>query len=218
VSRSFLLSPELADYIRAHSDPVDELLLDLAAETAARFPDRAGMSTALEVGTLLTTLARLMGAQRAIEVGTFTGHSAICLARGLSEDGQLLCCDISEEWTSVARNYWDRAGLGARIELRLGPAAETLAALPRDASYDIAFIDADKPSYLTYVDLLHPLLRSGGLIAVDNVLWGARVLDAGTDDENTLALRAFNDAVVAEERWDCQLLALGDGLTLLRKR
>ncbi len=218
MSRSFLLSAELADYIRTHSDPLDDLLLDLAAETEARFADRAGMSTAFEVGMFLTTLAQLMGARRAIEVGTFTGHSAICLARGLGADGELLCCDVSDEWTGVARKYWDRAGLSDRIELRLGPAADTLAALPADASYDLAFIDADKPSYLQYVDLLHGLLRPGGLIAVDNVLWGARVLDESVDDDNTVAIRRFNDAVVADDRWECQLLPLGDGLTLLRKR
>jgi caffeoyl-CoA O-methyltransferase len=218
VSRSFLLSEELSDYIRAHSDPVDDVLLDLAAETEAQFAERAGMSTAFEVGIFLTMLARLIGARRAIEVGTFTGHSAICIARGLGDSAQLLCCDVSEEWTALARKYWDRAGLSDRIELRLGPAAETLVAVPPDASYDMAFIDADKPSYLTYVDLLHARLRTGGLIAVDNVLWGARVLDSSVDDENTVAIRAFNDTVASDDRWDTQLLPLGDGLTLLRKR
>jgi caffeoyl-CoA O-methyltransferase len=218
VSRSFLLSAELADYIAAHSEPVDEVLVDLAAETEAMFPERAGMSTAFEVGIFLTMVARLMGARRAVEVGTFTGHSAICIARALGEEGHLLCCDVSDQWTSLAREYWTRAGLADRIELRLAPAAETLRSLSPDASYDLAFIDADKPSYLTYVDLLHPLLRAGGLIAVDNVLWGARVLDPQVQDENTVAIREFNDAVVADDRWDCQLLPLGDGLTLLRKR
>jgi caffeoyl-CoA O-methyltransferase len=218
VSRSFLLSSELADYLRSHSEPVDELLVDLAQETEARFPDRAGMSTAFEIGALLTMLARLIGARRTIEVGTFTGHSAICIARGLGEGGHLLCCDVSEEWTAVARKYWDRAGVSDRIELRIAPAGETLAALPADASYDLAFIDANKDGYLSYVDLLHPRLRSNGLIAVDNTLWGARVLDEGVTDENTAAIRAFNDAVAADPRWECELLALGDGLTLLRKR
>jgi caffeoyl-CoA O-methyltransferase len=213
-----LLSEELSDYILGHSEPVDEVLLDLAAETEAEFPDRAGMSTAFEVGLFLTMVARLMGARRAIEVGTFTGHSAICLARGLGEGGSLLCCDVSEEWTALARKYWDRASVADRIELRLGPADETLAGLPDDASYDMAFIDANKDGYLTYVDLLHARLRTGGLIAVDNVLWGARVLDSAVDDDNTVAIRAFNDAVASDDRWDCQLLPLGDGLTLLRKR
>ena len=218
MSRSFLLSDQLEDYIGAHSEPVDDLLVELAKETAEKFPDRAGMSTAYEVGSFLTMLARLIGARRAIEVGTFTGHSAICITRGLRDDGSLLCCDVSEEWTSVAQAYWKRAGVADRIELRLAPAAETLAALPEDASYDMAFIDADKPNYQTYVDLLHPRLRPNGVIAVDNVLWGARVLDESVNDENTTAIRAFNDAVVADPRWETQLLPLGDGLTLLRKR
>jgi caffeoyl-CoA O-methyltransferase len=218
VSRSFLLSAELADYIYAHSEPVDDVLRDLAAATEASFADRAGMSTAFEVGNFLTIIARLLGATRAIEVGTFTGHSAICIARGLGASGHLLCCDVSDEWTSLARTYWDRAGVSDRIELRLGPAADTLSALPADASYDLAFIDADKPNYATYVDLLHGLMRPGGLICVDNVLWGGRVLDPSVDDENTEAIRKFNDAVAADDRWDCQLLPLGDGLTLLRKR
>jgi caffeoyl-CoA O-methyltransferase len=130
----------------------------------------------------------------------------------------LLCCDVSEEWTALARKYWDRAGVSDRIELRIAPAGETLAALPTDASYDLAFIDANKDGYLLYVDLLHPRLRTNGLIAVDNTLWGARVLDESVKDENTLAIRAFNDAVAADLRWECLVLALGDGLTLLRKR
>ncbi|MFL6241294.1 MAG: O-methyltransferase [Actinomycetes bacterium] len=218
MSRSFLLSPELADYVRSHSEPVDDVLIDLAAETEASFPDRAGMSTAFEIGTFLTIVCRLIGARRAIEVGTFTGHSAICIARGLGDSGQLLCCDVSDEWTSVAQRYWTRAALSDRIELRLGPAADTLRSLPADAAYDLAFIDADKPNYSTYVDLLHARLRVGGLVAVDNVLWGGRVLDPTVDDENTVAIRKFNDEVTADDRWETQLLAVGDGLTLLRKR
>lgn len=118
----------------------------------------------------------------------------------------------------MARKYWERAGLADRIELRIAPAAETLAALPADASYDFAYIDADKSGYQTYAELLHPRLRTGGLIAVDNVLWSGRVADASADDVDTKAIQAFNDAVVADDRWDCQLLPIGDGLTLLRKR
>jgi caffeoyl-CoA O-methyltransferase len=118
----------------------------------------------------------------------------------------------------MARRYWQRAGLADRIDLRIAPAAETLAALPADSSYDFAYIDADKGGYQTYAELLHPRLRTGGLIAVDNVLWGGRVADQSVHDEATRAIRAFNDAVVADDRWDCQLLPIGDGLTLLRKR
>jgi caffeoyl-CoA O-methyltransferase len=218
VSRSFLLSDELSAYVLAHSEPIDDVLTDLAAETEKELGNVAGMQTAPEIGTLLTMLARLINARRAIEVGTFTGYSAICIARGLTDEGSLLCCDVSEEWTSMARRYWDRAGLAGRIELRLAPAIETLEALPEDASYDFAYIDANKDGYLSYAELLYPRLRTGGLIAVDNVLWGARVLDSSVNDDNTNAIRAFNDAMAADDRWDCQLLPLGDGLTLLRKR
>jgi caffeoyl-CoA O-methyltransferase len=211
------MSDELADYVHAHSEPLDDVLADLAAETSELGPV-AGMQSAQEVGTLLTMLARLTNARRGIEVGTFTGYSAICIARALGTDGRLLCCDVSEEWTAMARKYWERAGLADRIELRIAPAAETLAALPADASYDFAYIDADKSGYQTYAELLHPRLRTGGLIAVDNVLWSGRVADASADDVDTKAIQAFNDAVVADDRWDCQLLPIGDGLTLLRKR
>jgi caffeoyl-CoA O-methyltransferase len=211
------MSDELADYVHAHSEPLDDVLADLAAETS-ELGRVAGMQSAQEVGTLLTMLARLMNARRGIEVGTFTGYSAICIARGLGADGELLCCDVSEEWTAMARRHWERAGLADRIELRIAPAAETLAALPADAAYDFAYIDADKSGYQTYAELLHPRLRTGGLIAVDNVLWSGRVADASADDADTKAIQAFNDAVVADDRWTCQLLPIGDGLTLLRKR
>ena len=217
MSRSFLLTPELAEYVRTHSEPLDDVLLDLAAETA-ELGDISRMQSAPEVGSLLTMLARTIGARRAIEVGTFTGYSAICIARGLAGDGSLLCSDLSEEWTALARKYWERAGLADRIELRLGPAAETLAALPADPAYDLAYIDADKGGYQTYAELLLPRLRPGGLVAVDNVLWSGRVAQPAADDEDTVAIRAFNDTVVADDRWECLMLAIGDGLTLLRKR
>jgi caffeoyl-CoA O-methyltransferase len=193
------------------------VLLDLAAETA-ELGDISRMQSAPEVGALLTMLARLIGAKKAVEVGTFTGYSAICIARGLTDDGTLLCCDINDDWTTVARKYWERAELADRIELELGPAADTLAALPADSSYDMAYIDADKGGYLTYAELLLPRLRRGGLVAVDNVLWSGRVADPSANDDDTVAIRKFNDAVVADERWDCLLLGIGDGLTLLRKR
>ena len=217
MSRSFLLSDDLADYVHKHSEPLDSILADLADETT-QFGEIARMQSAQEVGTLLTMLVRLLKTRRALEVGTFTGYSAICIARGLVPDGHMLCCDVNEEWTAMARMYWQRAGLADRIDLRIAPAAETLAALPADSSYDFAYIDADKGGYQTYVELLHPRLRTGGLIAVDNVLWGGRVADQSVHDEATRAIRAFNDAVVADDRWDCQLLPIGDGLTLLRKR
>jgi predicted O-methyltransferase YrrM len=217
MSRSFLLDENLTAYVRAHSEPVDEVLADLIVETG-KLGDVAGMQSAQEVGGLLTTLVHAIGARNAIEIGTFTGYSAICIARGLAPGGRLVCCDVNDDWTSIAREYWKRAGLSDAIELRLGPAADSLAAIPEQPTYDFAYIDADKPGYRTYVELLHPRLRANGLIAVDNVLWGGRVADSSVDDDNTKAIREFNDAMAADDRWDTQLLALGDGLTLLRKR
>jgi caffeoyl-CoA O-methyltransferase len=217
VSRSFLLDERLTAYVRAHSEPIDDVLADLVAETGT-LGDVAGMQSAQEVGGLLTMLVRTLNATAAIEVGTFTGYSAICIARGLAPGGRLLCCDVSEEWTAMARRYWERARLTETIELRIGPAADTLSSLPDDPAYDFAYIDADKPGYRTYVDLLYPRLRNGGVIAVDNVLWGGRVADPAVEDDNTTAIREFNAAVAADPRWETQLLALGDGLTLLSKR
>ena len=217
MSRNFLLPDELADYVRAHSDPLDEVLADLVEETAL-LGGVAAMQSAAEVGGVLTLLARLMGAANAIEVGTFTGYSAICIARGLTEAGRLLCCDVSEEWTSIARKYWGRAELNDRIELRIAPAAETLASLPAEPTCDLAYIDADKSGYLTYVELIYDRLRPGGLVVVDNVLWSGRVVEQTAEDDNTAAIRAFNDTVAEDPRWDCQMLAIGDGLSLLRKR
>ena len=218
MSRNFILSDDLADYVDAHSEPLDDVLRDLVNETASTLGDIARMQSAREVGGLLALLAASIGARRAIEVGTFTGYSAICIARALGDDGRLLCCDVSEDWTAIARKFWQRAGLEDRIELRVAPAAETLAALPADGSHDFAYIDADKGGYRAYVELLYGLLRPGGLVCVDNVLWGGRVADASVTDDDTVAIRAFNDAVVADPRWECQLLAIGDGLTVLRKR
>ncbi len=162
--RSEHLSQELHEYAEAHSTRPDAVLQELAAETAARFGDDAGMQIGPDQGTFMTLLARLTGAASAVEVGTFTGYSAICIARGLAHDGRLLCCDVSEEWTSVARGYWKRAGLDDKIDLRLGPAARTLRDLPAGTSFDYAFIDADKTGYVEYWDLLVPMIRPGGLI------------------------------------------------------
>ena len=144
------ISPQLNDYMAAHSSPPDAVLLELADETAQRFPDSVGLQIGPEQGTFMTLLARIMGARSAVEVGTFTGYSSICIARGLGERGRLLCCDVSEEWTSVAQRYWQKAGLADRVELPLGPALDTLRALAADPVLDLAFIDADKPGYIGY--------------------------------------------------------------------
>jgi len=176
------------------------------------------MQVALEQGAFLGMLTRLLGVRNAVEIGTFTGYSAICIARGLADGGRLLCCDVSEEWTTIAKRHWARAGLDDRIELRLGPAIDTLNALPQTPDIDLAFIDADKPSYQRYYEALLPRLRQNGLIVFDNVLWFGNVIDPSKTDESTVAIRTLNDLVVADERVEAVMLPVADGLTLARKR
>ncbi|HWF80635.1 MAG TPA: O-methyltransferase [Streptosporangiaceae bacterium] len=216
--RSEQLSDALHEYVVAHSTQPDEVLRDLADETLRRFGDAAGMQIGPEQGRFMTLLAKLTGALKAIEVGTFTGYSSICVARGLAEGGKLLCCDVSEEWTSVARKYWQRAGLADTIELRLGPAAETLAALPAGTTFDLAFIDADKTGYVRYWDLIVPMIRPGGVILVDNTLSQGRVVDLADQGDSVQGIRRFNGHAIADERVELVLLPIGDGLTLARKR
>jgi caffeoyl-CoA O-methyltransferase len=216
--RSEQLSAELAEYVEAHSSKPDGILRDLAAETARRFGESAGMQIGPEQGLFMTMLARMIGARNAVEVGTFTGYSALCIARGLAPDGRLLCCDVSEEWTSLARDYWKRAGLDDRIELRLAPAAQTLRALPAGTSFDLAFIDADKTGYVEYWDLIVPMIRQNGLIIVDNTLSHGRVVDAGNTDANVEGIRRFNDHALADHRAELALLPIGDGVSIARKR
>jgi caffeoyl-CoA O-methyltransferase len=215
--RSEQLSEALHEYVVAHSTQPDQLLLDLADETLQRFGPSAGMQIGPEQGRFMTILAQLTGARSAVEVGTFTGYSSICIARGLGDGGRLLCCDVSEEWTSIARKYWQRAGLADRIALRLGPAAQTLAALPEDTSFDLAFIDADKTGYVAYWDLIVPMVRPGGVILVDNTLSHGRVVEIAEQDENVQGIRRFNGHAVADARVELVLLPIGDGLTLARK-
>jgi caffeoyl-CoA O-methyltransferase len=221
--KSFNLSADIHAYLVAHGTPPDAVQTDLIAETQA-LGGIAAMQIAPEQGALMEMLARLVGATFAVEVGTFTGYSAMCIARGLTPGGRLLCCDVSEEWTNIARRYWDRAGVADRIELRIAPAVDTLRALPPLPLIDLAFIDADKPSYIAYFEELVPRLRPNGLLLVDNVLWSGRVVDRvgseadGEADDNTRALRAFNDHIAADERVDVVMLPVADGLTLARKR
>jgi caffeoyl-CoA O-methyltransferase len=215
--KSFLLSAELHEYLVAHGTPPDDVQRALIAETAALGPI-SGMQIAPEQGAFLTMLTRVIGARFAVEVGTFTGYSALCIARGLPADGRLLCCDVSEEWTSIGKKYWEQAGVAGRIDLRIAPAADTLRSLPKDETIDLGFIDADKPNYPVYYEQLLARLRPNGVIAVDNVLWDGRVLDPNANDENTKAIKAFNDMVAADDRVDTVMLPLADGLTLCRKR
>jgi caffeoyl-CoA O-methyltransferase len=211
------LDDRLMRYVVSHRTPDDPVVDELRAETA-RLGSPAAMQISPEQATFFTVLVAAIGARRAVEVGTFTGLSALAIARGLPRGGRLLCCDVSEEWTAVARRYWRKAGVDRRIELRIAPALETLRALPRRAEIDFAFIDADKPSYPAYWDELVPRLRRNGLIAVDNVLWGGDVARSAARDEVTKAIRAFNDKVAADRRVESVMLPLADGVTLARKR
>jgi len=215
--KSFLLTADLASYLVGHGSPPDAIQLALIDETAALGPI-AGMQVAPEQGAFLTLLTRLIGARSAVEVGTFTGYSALCIARGLPADGHLLCCDVSEEWTAIARRAWDAAGVADRIELKIAPAADTLRALPHDQTIDLGFIDADKPGYPVYYEELLARLRPNGVLLVDNVLWGGRVTKADADDDNTKAIKAFNDMVAADDRVEAVMLPISDGLTLCRKK
>ena len=215
--KSLSLSPEMHAYLVAHGTPPDAVQRDLIEETKALGPISI-MQIAPEQGAFLTLIARLMGARRAIEVGTFTGYSALCIARGLGADGELLCCDVSEEWTAIAKRHWQRAGVADRIELRIAPAAETLRALPKEPAYDLAFIDADKAGYPVYYEEILERLRRGGLVLVDNVLWSGRVADPNDAEEQTELIRRFNEKLAEDERVDRVMLPIADGLTLARKR
>ena len=216
--RSEQISLHLNAYLLAHSSPPDAVLRELANETADLFPAETSLPIAPEQGTLMTLLTQLSGATSAIEIGTFTGYSSICIARGLAPGGRLLCCDVSEEWTDVARKYWEKAGLAERIELRLGPAIGTLRSLPDEEQFDLAFIDADKGGYLAYWREVVPRVRSGGLIMVDNTFSHGRVIDAGNDNPLVIAVRDFNDHAAADDRVDLVMIPIGDGLTLARKK
>jgi predicted O-methyltransferase YrrM len=191
----------------------------LRAETA-KLP-LARMQIGPDQGAFLTLIVGAIGARKAIEIGTFTGYSAISIARGLPEDGRLVCCDVSEEWTAVARRYWKEAGLEKRIELKLAPALQTLEALIAGGekdTYDFTFIDADKTGYDAYFEACLKLLRPGGLIVIDNVLWSGAVADPKAVDADTAALRALNIKISNDARVEAVLLTIGDGVMLVRKR
>ena len=207
----------LHEYLLAHRTPDDPILDELRAETQRLMGERAGMQISAEEGTFLGLLVGALGAKRVVEVGTFTGYSALCMARALPPGGRLLCCDVSEEFTAVARRYWQKAGVAERIDLRLGPALDTLRALPPGESLDFAFIDADKENYQAYYEELLRRLRPGGLIAIDNVLWSGQVLRAEDQSPNTVAIRKLNDHVAADRRVQSVMLGLSDGVTLVRK-
>lgn len=217
-NRSFLPA-SVDDYLStvvARESPVQQRL---RTETA-RLP-QGGMQIGADQGVLLAFLARLVSARKAIEIGTFTGYSALCVARALPADGRLVCCDVSEEWTAIARRYWAEAGLADRIDLRLQPAQKTLLELIDNGeadTYDFAFIDADKTGYDAYYEACLKLLRRGGMIAIDNMLWGGAVADPSDTTADTKALRALNVKIRDDSRVDACLLSVGDGVMLARKR
>jgi caffeoyl-CoA O-methyltransferase len=216
--RAIQLTEDLYDYLVAHGTPADDTYEAIRRDTLEAAPLAAGMQIGPDQYALLTLLARLTGTRFAVEVGTFTGTSAVAIARGLDDGGRLLCCDVSEPWTAVARRHWVDAGLADAIELRLAPALETLGDLPPEPPVDFAFVDADKGSYVDYYEAIVPRLRPGGLLVADNVLWSGRVVDPNVTDDDTEAIRRFNDHVAADDRCDVVMLAVGDGITLCRKR
>ncbi|HEX7029359.1 MAG TPA: class I SAM-dependent methyltransferase [Gammaproteobacteria bacterium] len=213
------LTPALYEYLQTVSLREDPILARLREETGKMA--QANMQIAPEQGQFMALLAKMLGARRCIEVGTFTGYSALCVARALPGEGGIVACDVSVEWTDIARRYWQAAGVAEKIDLRLGPAAETLAMLLKDgnrAVFDFAFIDADKTGYRDYYELCLELLRPGGVIAIDNTLWGGAVADPERNDEDTRALRALNEFLHRDARVDLSLVPIGDGLTLARKK
>lgn len=203
-------------YIIDHGRPPDDLVLDLVERTRRAVPDHAGMQIALEQGQLLDFLVRLTGARRILEIGTFTGMSSLWMARAAGPEAHILCLDISEEFTAIARDVWDRAGVADRIELRVGPAIESLRAV--DGPFDLAFVDADKEGYPAYLAELVPRIRPGGLLVADNVLWSGRVVDDADSAASTAALREFNRSVADHPELESVILPVSDGMTVARRR
>ena len=215
--RSAFTDPAIDEYASAHSTGPDAVQRDLQTITQ----ERTGAASRMQIGddqaVLMETVVRAMGARNAVEVGTFTGYSALAVARGLGPEGRLLCCDVSEEWTAIGREAWERAGVADRIDLRIGPGLDTLRALPKEEQFDFAFIDADKPGYPGYYEEILLRTRPGGLILIDNVLKGGRVIDESQTDESVVAIRDLNDAIVKDERVRVVLLPIGDGVSVVQK-
>jgi predicted O-methyltransferase YrrM len=214
-----LLPEAVADYVTSLVAAETDAQRRLREETL-KLP-MGMMQIGPDQGAFMSLLVAAIGAKRAIEIGTFTGYSAISIARALPKEGQLICFDVSEEWTSIAKRYWKEAGLEKRIELKLAPALETLQELlgkGKDGSFDFAFIDADKTGYDAYYEACLKLLRPNGLIAIDNTLWSGAVADPKAKDADTVALRALNLKISNDARVDAALLTVGDGIMLVRKR
>ena len=212
--RAPLLPPNVADYIQQHAVREPQVLRELRAATAS--VPHSGMQIGADQGQLLAILVKLMGARRCLEIGTYTGYSALAVALALPKDGSIVCCDVSEEWTSVGKPFWKKAGVDRKIDLRIGPALDTLKKLK--GPFDFVFIDADKPNYWKYYERCLQLVRKGGAIGVDNTLWGGSVINPEKQSESTVALREFNRRVAKDRRVDIALVPIGDGLTLAVKR
>jgi len=215
--RSQFTDEAIDEYSGAHSTGPDTHQSELQAVTRERTGRAAGMQIGDDQAVVMEMIVRAMRARTAVEVGTFTGYSALAIARGLGPEGTLLCCDVSEEWTSIARDAWQRAGVADRIELRIGPALETLRRLEPVEQFDFAFIDADKENYPLYYEEILPRLRQGGLILFDNMLQGGRVIDPSATDESVVAIRSLNDALERDHRVSVVLLPIGDGVSFVQK-
>ena len=217
--KSFGIPEDIHRYVVARSNPSSDPVADqLAAATRERFGDRAGMNIGDDQGRFMEMFAGAMGATTIVEVGTFTGMSALWLARGLAPGGRMICFDLVDTYVETATEAWEAAGVADRIEMRIGPAADGLTLLPDEPHIDIAFVDADKTGYGTYLDLLLPRMRDNGVILVDNVLWSGHVIDAADNSADTVALRDFNDHVAARPDCDAVILTIGDGLSMIRPR
>lgn len=219
MSRSFV-DDTIYEYATAHSTPLDAVQQALRERTRAETGGWAGMQIGPDQIAFMSILTAVLQPRFVVEVGTFTGTSSLAVAGALPDDARMLCCDISEEWTAIAREHWERAGVADRIDLVIAPAAETLAALPDEQQIDLAFIDTDKTGYRTYYDIIVPKLAPRGLLLVDNTIWAGRVTEEPRDDDapDTVALRELNDYIVADPRVEVAQLTIGDGVTMVRRR
>lgn len=218
-TRTISMTDQIHDYLISVTPPITDVMRRLREETAAM--PMGQMEISIEQGRLMGLLVELIGAKKTLEVGVFTGYSSLVVAQALPADGRIIACDVSEEWTSIARRYWQEAGVAHKIDLRLAPASETLQKLIDDGqagTFDFAFIDADKPNYDAYYEMCLKLIRRGGLIGIDNTLWGGRVADAAEKDESTDVIRAINQKLATDDRVTSCLVPVGDGLSLARKR
>ena len=218
-NRTLDLSEELYNYLLTHSLREPELLAELRHETSQL--EMGIMQISPEQGQFMSLLVKILGVRRAIEIGVFTGYSSLSVAMALPDDGELIVCDTNEEWTSIARRYWERAGLSDKVKLKIAPATETLdelVATGQSGQFDFAFIDADKTNYKNYYERCLKLIRPGGVIAIDNVLWSGAVADESDNSEDTIAIRELNDFIHHDDRVELSMLPIGDGLTLARRR